>query len=92
MELCRQVAEKPRQKCLTIQIFIRSKCLHGTDHLFHGTGQKLDLNFAGQKFFRLAGQIFVRLGWFRVNKTPKLANFRPDKNLTSILQDKSFFD
>ena len=45
------MASKP----LTVQKFNRLKCLHGTDYLFDGTGQKIDLDFAGRKFVRLAG-------------------------------------
>ena len=58
------MASKP----LTVQKFNRLKCLHGTDYLFDGNGQKIDLDFAGRKFARLAGQIFVRLAWSRVKK------------------------
>ena len=65
------MASKP----LTVQKFNRLKCLHGSDYLFDGTGQKVDLDFAGRKFVRLAGQIVVRLAWSRVNKTPKRTNF-----------------
>ena len=62
-----EVASKP----LTVQKFNRLKCLHGTDYLFDGTGQKIDLDFAGRKFVRLAGQIFVRLAWSRVYGAPE---------------------
>ena len=65
------MASKP----LTVQKFNRLRCLHDTDYLFDGTGQKIDLDFAGRKFVRLAGQIVVRLTWSRVNKTPKGTNF-----------------
>ena len=60
---------------LTVQKFNWLKCLHGTDYLFDSTEPKIDLDFAGRKFVRLAGQIFVRLAWSRVNKTPKRTNF-----------------
>ena len=54
-------------KPLTVQKFNRLKCLHGTDYLFDSTEQKIDLDFAGRKFVRLARS--------RVNKTPKRTNF-----------------
>ena len=68
-----------------MQKFTRLKRLHGTNNFFDGTGQKIDLSFTGRKFVRLAGQIFVRFGWFRVNETPKRANFRPVKFLTGTV-------
>ena len=72
-------------KPVTVQKFTRLKCLHGTDHLFDGIGQKFDLDFAGRKFILLASQIFVRFGWFRVNETPKRANFGSVKYLAGTV-------
>ena len=70
-----QPASRVTSKPLTVQKLNRLKCLHGTDYLFDCTGQKIDLDFTGQTFVRLAGQIVVRLAWSRVNKTPKRTNF-----------------
>ena len=53
------------------QKFSRTWCSQLTVQIFDSTGQKFDLDFSVQ--------IFVRLGWFRLDRTPKQTNFQPAK-------------
>ena len=53
------------------QKFSRTWYSQLTVQIFDSTGQKFDLDFSVQ--------IFVRLGWFRLDRTPKQTNFQPAK-------------
>ena len=79
-----QYMTQPSQTSLLNSFNLWLKRLHVTDHLFDGTGQKVDLDFGGRKFVLLVGPILVWFGWFRANEALKCLNFRPVKNLTSI--------